>query len=139
MNSKIFVNLPVKDLKRSMDFFGELGFSFNPQFTNDKAACMVISDDGYVMLLTEPFFKTFTKKHIVNAKKEVETLVSLSENSREQVDGLVEKALANGASTAGETQDMGYMYGRSFNDPDGHTWELVWMDLNAMQEGGAQA
>jgi uncharacterized protein len=75
----------------------------------------------------------------VNAKKDVETLVSLSENSREQVDGLVEKALANGASLAGETHDMGYMYERSFNDPDGHTWEFVWMDMNAIKEGGAQA
>lgn len=132
MSKKIFVNLPVKDLERSKTFFGELGYSFNPQFTDEKAACMVVSDDIYVMLLTEEFFKTFTKKDVVDAHKTTEVLVCLNEDSREAVDAHVEKALNAGGTETREAQDHGFMYGRSFNDPDGHIWEIIWMDEAAV-------
>lgn len=132
MSKKIFVNLPVKDLERTMKFFGELGYSFNPQFTDEKAACMVVSDDIYVMLLTEEFFKTFTSKEVADARKMTEVLVCLNEESREAVEAHVEKALKAGGTETREAQDNGYMYGRSFNDPDGHIWEIIWMDEAAV-------
>jgi len=132
MATKIFVNLPVKDLKKTIDFFRKLGFSFNPQFTDEKAACMIINEDAYVMLLTEPFFKTFTHKHIIDATKSTEVLVSLSAESKEKVNELHKKALSIGASEIGKPQDLGYMYGRSFNDINGHTWKIIWMDVEAM-------
>jgi len=132
VSKKIFVNLPVKDLERTMKFFGELGYSFNPQFTDEKAACMVVSDDIYVMLLTEEFFKTFTSKEVADARKMTEVLVCLNEESREAVEAHVEKALKAGGTETREAQDNGYMYGRSFNDPDGHIWEIIWMDEAAV-------
>ncbi|HZG05924.1 MAG TPA: VOC family protein [Streptomyces sp.] len=137
MSKKIFVNLPVKDLKRSMDFFTALGLSFDPEFTDDKGACMVISDDGYVMLLTEPFFKTFTPKKVADASAGTEAIVTLGLDSREEVDELADKALAVGGSPANEPDDQGFMYGRSFQDPDGHLWEVFHMDLAAMREQAA--
>jgi predicted lactoylglutathione lyase len=132
MNKKIFVNLPVKDLERSKRFFGELGYSFNQQFTDEKAACMVVSDDIYVMLLTEKFFKTFINKDVADAHKTTEVLVCLNEDSREAVDTHIEKALKAGGTETQEPQDHGFMYGRSYNDPDGHVWEIIWMDEAAV-------
>lgn len=129
MPSKIFVNLPVKELKRSIDFFTHLGFSFNQQFTDDKAACLVINDGSiYAMLLTEPMFKTFTKKEIADASKTTEVLIAIDADSREQVDQLVKKAVEAGGSIYTEPADHGWMYQHSFADPDGHQWEILYMD-----------
>lgn len=133
MDTKIFVNLAVKDLKRSMDFFLKLGFSFNAQFTNDEAACMVISDDIYAMLLTRERFKDFTKKEVADATRTTEVLTALSAESRARVDELTEKALAAGATEARAPEDHGFMYGRSVNDLDGHIWEFFYMDPSAVQ------
>ncbi len=126
-NQQIFVNLPVKDLPRSRAFFESLGYSFNPEFSNSEGACCVISEHIYAMLLTEPFFKSFTKKPIVDAKQATEVLICLSCESREQVDQLVSKAIAAGGSAPNAKQDHGFMYAHGFEDLDGHTWELVYM------------
>ena len=131
MSRKMFVNLPVKDLPRSKAFFESLGFAFNPQFTNEQGACMVISDDNYAMLLVEPFFGGFTKKPIANAKETTEVLICLSCESRDEVDELVRKAIAAGGSAPNPVQDHGFMYGHGFEDLDGHIWEVMWMDPNA--------
>jgi len=127
MNKQIFVNLPVKDLERAKTFFGTLGFSFNPQFTDANAACMIVSGDIYVMLLTEPFFQGFTRKPVADAHTSTEVLVCLSCESRAEVDGLVAKALSAGGQAPREPQDHGFMYQHGFEDPDGHIWELVHM------------
>jgi predicted lactoylglutathione lyase len=134
MSTKIFVNLPVADLNASKAFFGKLGYTFNPQFTNDDAACMVISEDIYAMLLTHGFFKQFTPKEIADSKKTTEVLVCLSADSRQAVDQLVDKAMAAGAGANRDLQDYGFMYGRSFQDPDGHIWEIMWMDPAHVQK-----
>ncbi len=131
---KIFVNLPVHDLKRSMEFFSKLGFEFNRQFTDEKAACMILSEEGYVMLLREPFFKTFTKRQICDTSSQVEGLLALSCSSRAEVDELVKKAIAAGGKHAMDPQDHGFMYGWSFLDLDGHQWELIWMDPKTIQK-----
>lgn len=125
---QLFVNLPVKDLKRSIDFFTALGFTFNPQFTDEKATCMIIGENIYAMLITESFFKTFTKKAISDASKTTEVLTALSVESREEVDRIANKALASGGSPNTDAQDLGWMYTRSFQDPDGHIWEFLYMD-----------
>ena len=138
MSTKIFVNLPVKDLERSKAFFAKLGYSFNPQFTDDRAACMVISEDIYTMLLSEPFFKTFTRKEIADAAKTTEVLVALSADSKEHVDEMLRKALAAGAKEAREPMEYEFMYGRSFEDLDGHIWEVIWMDPSAINQANAQ-
>jgi len=130
MARKIFVNLPVQDLNRSMAFFRELGFDFNPQFTNEQGACMVISDDIYAMLLTRDFFQGFTGKPIADATKSTEVLVCLSCDSRAEVDELVRKARAAGGTVPREPQDHGFMYGHGFEDLDGHIWELAYMDMS---------
>ncbi|HYY52109.1 MAG TPA: VOC family protein [Myxococcales bacterium] len=130
---KLFVNLAVRDLKRSMDFFRKLGFAFNPQFTDEKAACMVVSDEAFVMLLTEPFFKTFTRKEICNTQSQSEGLFALSCSSRSEVDQLVKTAVAAGGKVAMDPMDQGFMYGWSFYDPDGHHWEVLWMDPKAIE------
>jgi uncharacterized protein len=124
----MFVNLPVRDLGRAKAFFGKLGFTFNPQFTDEKAACMEVSDVGYVMLLQEAFFRTFTRRALCDTARESEGLVALSCGSRAEVDQLVGTALASGGAPAMPPQDRGFMYGRSFYDPDGHHWEVLWMD-----------
>jgi predicted lactoylglutathione lyase len=134
MTTKIFVNLPVKNLERSKGFFETLGFRFNPQFTDDTAACMVISDDIYAMLLTHAKFKEFTKKKIVDATKATEVLTCLALDSKASVDKLVQAALGAGGTEAREAMDYGFMYGRSFNDPDGHIWEVIWMDPRHVQQ-----
>ncbi|MFG3345260.1 VOC family protein [Streptomyces sp. NPDC048018] len=134
----IFVNLPVTDLDASKAFYEQLGYSINPQFTDETAACVVISDTIYAMLLTEEKFTSFLApgKGISDATKSTEVLVTLSAESREKVDELADRALAAGGSPAKEPMDMGFMYGRSFADPDGHHWEVFWMDMAAAQ--GAQ-
>lgn len=134
MSAKIFVNLPVKDLAKSIDFFTGLGFSFNQQFTDENAACMVLSEEGYVMLLVEPFFKRFTQKDIVDANTGTEAILSLGVESRERVDELVDKAFAAGAKSTNKPMDEGFMYQRSFQDLDGHQWEVVYMDPAAIQQ-----
>ncbi|HEY3064718.1 MAG TPA: VOC family protein [Methylomirabilota bacterium] len=125
---QIFVNMAVRDLKKSMQFFSTLGFQFNPKFTDDNAACMIVNDGAYVMLLTEPFFKGFTKREICDTTRQTEGLFALSCGSREEVDHLVKKAVSAGGTHAMEPQDHGFMYGWSFYDPDGHHWEVFWMD-----------
>ena len=131
MTRQIFVNLPIKNMDRAKAFFGALGFSFNPQFTSEQGACMVVADDIFVMLLVEDFFQTFTKKAICDASKSTEVLVCLSCESRAEVDDLVRKALAAGGKVPNAPQDQGFMYGHGFEDLDGHIWELVYMDLAA--------
>ncbi|MGV8878145.1 MAG: VOC family protein [Sphingobacteriaceae bacterium] len=131
MATKIFVNLPVKDLNRSVEFFTQLGYQFNPQFTNENATCMIISEDIFVMLLIEPFFKSFTKKEIADATRYTESIICLSANSRAEVDVMVNKAIAAGGSAPNEKQDHGYMYGHGYQDLDGHLWEVMWMDMYA--------
>lgn len=133
MTTQIFINLAVKDLPKSKQFFGNFGYSFNPQFTNDDAACMVISDTIYVMLLTEPFFKKFTNKDLVDARKATEVLVCLSAQSRAEVDEVVRKAVAAGGRIYNEPQDHGFMYAHSFEDLDGHQWEFAYMDPSHIQ------
>ena len=134
MSTKIFVNLPVKDLNRSVDFFSKLNYKINPQFTDDKAGCVVIGEDNYVMLVTENFFKTFTQKAIADAKRSTEVIVSLSAESRHQVDEMIEKAIECGAREYGKTQDYGWMYQRGYQDLDGHLWEIIYMDMNAARQ-----
>jgi predicted lactoylglutathione lyase len=134
MAKQIFVNLPVKDLARSKDFFGKLGFSFNPQFTDDTAACMVIGDNIYAMLLTHPKFREFTRKEIADATRTTEVMTALSVESREKVDEMFEAARNAGATPTREPLDLGFMFVRSFNDPDGHIWEVFWMDPARVQK-----
>lgn len=128
MANQIFVNLPIKDLDKSKAFFEAIGYTINPQFTNEQAASVVISDTIYAMLLTEPFYQTFTPKQIADARTTSEALLALGVESREAVDTLVDKALAAGATEPREAQDHGFMYSRAFDDLDGHGWEVVWMD-----------
>jgi hypothetical protein len=131
---KFFVNLPVRDLNKSMEFFKKLGFDFDQQFTDDKAACMVVSHDAFVMLLTEPFFKTFTKNEVCDTRRETEGLFALSCESRAEVDDLVNKAVAAGGAHAVDPMDHGFMYGWSFYDLNRHHWEVLWMDRAAIQQ-----
>ncbi len=131
MNTQIYVNLPVRNLERTKEFFTSLGFGFNPQFTNDQGACMVVSGDIYVMLLTESFFQTFTGKPVADANKVTEVLVCLSCESRQKVDEMVAKAIAAGGKAPRAPQDHGFMYGHGFEDLDGHIWELAYMDAPA--------
>ena len=130
---KIFVNLAVRDLKKSMSFFSTLGFGFNPQFTDVNAACMVIGEEAFVMLLVEPYFKTFTKRALCDTSQATEGLFAISCDSRGEVDELVKKAVAAGGRHAMDPQDHGFMYGWSFYDLDGHHWEVLWMDPAVIQ------
>ena len=127
MDRQIFLNLPVKDLPRSVAFFTALGFSFNPEFTNENATCMIVDENIFVMLLVEPFFKTFIKKEICDARSSTEVLVCLSCESRAEVDELVAKAVAAGGTIPRDPEDHGFMYSHAFEDPDSHIWELVYM------------
>jgi len=131
---KMFLNLPVRDLRQSMEFFGRLGFEFNQQFTDEKAACMVVSEEGYVMLLGAPFFKTFTRNEICNTGTHTEGIFALSCDSRAEVDDMVRKAIAAGGKHAMVPQDHGFMYEWSFYDPDGHHWGVIWMDPKVVQQ-----
>jgi predicted lactoylglutathione lyase len=132
MATSIFVNLAVKDLKKTMEFFSKLGYTFNEQFTDEKAASMVISDTIYAMLITEPFFKSFLPDHeIADTAKTKEVLLALSMDSREKVNEFVDKAIAAGGKKFREPEDHGFMYTRSFEDLDGHVWEIFWMNMAA--------
>lgn len=133
MSREIFVNVPVRDLEKSKAFFADLGFTFNQQFTDDKAACMIISDKAYVMLLTEPFFRGFTDNEICDTTKNTEALLALSCTSRAEVDQMVRKAIDAGGRHAKDAMDHGFMYAWSFYDLDGHHWEVLWMDPAAVQ------
>ena len=135
MAKQIFVNLPVKDLKQSIEFFTQLGFTFNPQFTDEKATCMIIAENIFAMLLVEERFKDFTKKQICDAKKSTEVLIALDAESREKVDEMVKNAVKAGGSVYAETQDDGWMYGHSFADLDGHQWEILYMDMANFPKG----
>ena len=135
MATKIFVNLPVKDLSKSIEFFTKLGFSFNPQFTDEQATCMILGENIFAMLMVEERFKDFTKKEICDAKKSTEVLIALDAESREKVDEIIKKAVAAGGSTYVEPQDHGWMYIHSFADPDGHQWEIAYMDESALNQG----
>ena len=134
MASKIFLNLAVKDLKKSIDFFTTLGFSFNPQFTDEKATCMIIGENIFVMLVIEQRFKDFTKKEICNAHKNTEVLIAIDVDSREKVDEMVKIAVGAGGSIYMKPQEHGWMYGHSFADLDGHQWEIMYMDENAIPQ-----
>jgi predicted lactoylglutathione lyase len=135
MATKIFVNLPVKDINRSVKFFKGMGYSFNQQFSDETAACMVISNDIFAMLLTEAKFREFARKPIADATRMTEVLTCLSVESRKRVDQLVDRALALGGRETREPEDHGFMYGRSFNDLDGHIWEIIYMDPKASGQG----
>lgn len=132
MINQIFVNLPVKDLNKTVEFFSKLGFTFNPQFTNENATCMIVWENIFAMLLTEQFFKWFTSKEIADTTKVQESIVALSVDSKAKVDEIVEKAFTAGGTKAQETQDLGFMYWRSFQDLDGHHWEVFYMDMSAV-------
>lgn len=136
MPQAIYINLTVADLSRSMEFFKALGFSFNPQFTNDEAAGLVISDTIFAMLHTPESMRRFTKKQIADAHTTTEVLIALQVESKDRVNQLMDKALTAGAKEARDTEDYGFMYGRSFEDPDGHIWEVFWMDASQMPEQG---
>jgi predicted lactoylglutathione lyase len=129
----IFVNLAVNDVDASKKFFTELGYTINPQFTTDDCACVVISDTIIAMLLGRQRYSDFTQKEIADSTKTSEVLLCLSAESREKVDELVDKAIAAGGTATGDAMDHGHMYGRSFDDLDGHTWEIMWMDPAAVQ------
>jgi len=128
MATKIFVNLPVTNLPKAIAFFTELGFSFNPQFTDASAACMIVGEDIFVMLLTREKFQTFTPNEICDATKSTEVLVYLTCESRDKVNEMVRKAVAAGGATYNEPQDHGFMYGHGFQDLDGHIWEVIHME-----------
>lgn len=132
MVQAIYVNIQVADLDRSKKFFEALGFSFNPQFTNEQAAALVISDSIYAMLHTLESFQRFTKKKPVDARSSTEVLLALQVPSKEEVDGMMKRALEHGGQQARDTEDHGFMYARSFEDPDGHIWEVFWMDPTQM-------
>lgn len=134
MKTKIFVNIPVKELNKSVDFFTKLGFNFNPQFTDENATCMIVGEDIFVMLLVEKFFKSFTKKEICDTSKSTEAILALSVESREKVDQMIDKAVGAGGSEPREKQDHGWMYGRSFEDIDGHLWEVFFMEESTMKK-----
>lgn len=130
---QIYINLPVKDLKKTVDFFTAIGFEFNAQFTNENSTCMNIGNNIFAMLLDEETFKTFTKKAISNASNSTEVILALSVSSREQVDEVVNKALAAGGKTSNDPMDHGFMYGWSFQDLDDHLWEVFYMDPTAVE------
>ncbi|MFF2529735.1 VOC family protein [Brevibacillus sp. NPDC058079] len=133
-SKQIFVNLPVKDLNKSIDFFTAIGYEFNPQFTDQNAACLVIGENIFAMLLVEEFFQTFTKKELTDATRSTEVIVALSADSRAQVDEIVSKALAAGATPSKDPVDHGFMYSWSFQDLDGHLWEFLHMDQGAVPQ-----
>ena len=135
MATKIFVNLPVSNLKKSVAFFTKLGFTFNAQFTDETASCMIVSEDIFVMLLTREKFETFTLKEICDATKSTEVLVCLTRESRDEVDDMVRKAVAAGGAAPMDPGDYGFMYQHAFEDLDGHLWELIYMEPSAVDPG----
>ncbi|WP_059173401.1 VOC family protein [Bacillus sp. FJAT-27445] len=131
-SNQIFVNLPVKDLNKSMEFYKQIGYEFNPQFTDENAACMIIGENIFAMLLVHPFFQSFTKRELPDANETTGVIIALSAENREQVNEIVDKAIAAGGKEASEPHDQGFMYYRSYQDPDGHYWEIMYMDHNAV-------
>ena len=127
MSTQIFVNLPIKDLQRSVEFFSKLGYTFDPQYTDENATCMIIADNIFAMLLVKPFFESFISKPVADAHKSAEVILALSADSRAAVDVLVDKAIAAGAGEPRPTQDLAFMYQRGFEDLDGHLWEVFHM------------
>jgi len=136
--SKLFVNLPVSDLQKSVEFFTQLGFTFDQRFTDERATCMIVGEDVYVMLLVQDFFQNFTKKDVTDARSSTEAIFAIGAGSREAVDELADKALAAGAGPSIEPMEETGMYGRSFQDLDGHLWEVFYMDEAALQDMAAQ-
>lgn len=136
MPTQLFVNLPVRDLDRSVTFFKGLGYRFNPQFTDENATCMVLGENNFVMLLVEKFFQTFTPKPVADAHRATEVLLCVSADSREAVDELVRKAVAGGATTPRPPKDYGFMYQHGYQDLDGHLWEVMYMDPAAVPAHG---
>ena len=134
-SKNIFINIPVKDLNKSFKFFQELGFDFNPQFSDESTASMIISDNIFALLMVEERFKGFTKKEITDTSASAEVIFCLSAENRDQVDELVKKALASGAKPYSEPQDHGFMYIWGFQDLDGHIWEIAYMDESAINQG----
>jgi uncharacterized protein len=135
MSTQIFVNLPVRDLDKSVEFFTKLGYEFNQQFTDENATCMLVGENIFVMLLVEKYFKTFTPKEICDTTQYSEVLVALSFESREAVDEIVDKAIAAGGTTYNQPKDHGFMYQHGFQDLDGHIWEIFFMDPSAVEQG----
>ena len=133
MPRMLFVNLPVLDIPRSVDFFTRLGFEFDRRFTDERATCMVVGGQAFVMLLVRPFFASFTSRDVPEPGVSTEAVLSVSATSREEVDTLVDRALAMGGTSSNEPSDEGFMYGRSFFDLDGHAWEVMWMDPAAVE------
>lgn len=128
MARQLFVNLPVRNLDKSVEFFAALGFTFNPDYTDENATCLIVNDGACVMLLVEAYFKTFTSKDLADATGATEAIMTCSVDSREAVDEMVRQALTAGGAPSQEAQDYGFMYTHSFQDPDGHLWEVMWMD-----------
>ncbi len=135
---KLFVNLGVKDLGRAVDFFTELGFSFNPLFTDETATSMIVNDEAFVMLLVEDKLQDFTKKELADPASQTEAILAVSVESREAVDDFADQALAAGGSPANDPMDLGFMYSRSFHDLDGHLWEVMWMSPEAVEQGPSE-
>lgn len=135
MPTQVFVNLPTRDLDRSKEFFQGLGWTIEPYFTDENAACVVIDENIYLMMLTYDFFATFTDKPIMDPAKQLQVQTALSRDSREEVDALLEKALAAGGTEPRAGQDMGFMYSRDFEDPDGNWFSILWMDPRAVEQG----
>ena len=134
MVKQIFVNLPVKDLNKTIEFFAKLGFKFNPKFTDKNATCMIVGENIFAMLLVEKLFKTFIKKEIADAHKTTESIIGITAESRNEVDNLLKKAMSAGAKPANNPYDHGWVYGASFHDLDGHIWEVFYMDESKMPE-----
>lgn len=134
MAKQIYVNLPVKDLDKTKEFFSKLGFTFNPKFSDDKAVCMIIGENIFAMLLKEEYFKTFIKKEVSDATKSTEVLIAIDVDSKEKVDEMVDKAVEAGGWNYNEPQDYGWMYYRSFADLDGHQWEIIFADESKMPQ-----
>lgn len=134
MSTQIFVNLPVKDINVTKEFFAKLGFTYNPKFTDDKSACMIVSESIFVMFLLEPFFMGFTKKEICDTSKAIESIIAISAESREKVDEITNNAIAAGATLTRPAEDHGWMYIQAFTDLDGHQWEVAYMDESQLQK-----
>lgn len=139
MANQLFLNLPVKDLPRTVEFFTALGFSFNPDFTDENATCMVVNENAYVMFLVENYFSSFTAKDVASTEGKAEAIIAYSVDTREAVDTAVQTALAHGGSLSEQPIDHGFMYNHSFQDPDGHLWEVFWMDRAGPPTDGVAA
>lgn len=138
MITQLFVNLPVKDLKRSVEFFTKLGFSFDPRFTDENATCLIVNKNTFVMLLVEPFFNSFTAKTLCDTTRAAEAIMAVSAESRNEVDEVAAKAVAAGARLPKGPTDYGFMYQQDFEDPDGHLWEVFWMDEAEFEKSQAK-